>query len=213
MAEDQRLLLVAPGGVGSSPTLVLVQAPRPRPGPIRIVSGDLMGDAPDQEIRHPPGAVRNDLHRRGLRFVVDRPVPGGNRRRRSDILLRGARIAVFVDGCFWHPRPEHSHLPKTNTNWWRLKVRGIAAPRPRHRHPTRCGGLARGQGLGARGSRRGGPGDRATRARPNNAEKPTDLNTLLDRQVPEGLEPSTPATSGYRSSLGKSCKGQAGQGP
>jgi DNA mismatch endonuclease (patch repair protein) len=33
---------------------------------------------------------------------------------------------VFVDGCFWHSCPEHSHLPKTNTNWWRLKFRGIA---------------------------------------------------------------------------------------
>jgi DNA mismatch endonuclease, patch repair protein len=53
-------------------------------------------------------------------------VPGGNRRRRVDILLRGARIAVFVDGCFWHSCPEHSHLPKTNTSWWRLKFRGIA---------------------------------------------------------------------------------------
>jgi DNA mismatch endonuclease, patch repair protein len=42
-----------------------------------------------------------------------------------DILLRGARIAVFVDGCFWHSCPEHCHLPKTNTNWWRLKFRGI----------------------------------------------------------------------------------------
>jgi DNA mismatch endonuclease (patch repair protein) len=74
----------------------------------------------------PEMALRRALHRRGLRFVVDRPVPGGNRRRRVDILLRGARVAVFVDGCFWHSCPEHSHLPKTNTNWWRLKLRGIA---------------------------------------------------------------------------------------
>jgi DNA mismatch endonuclease (patch repair protein) len=74
----------------------------------------------------PELALRSALHRRGLRFVVDRPVPGGNRRRRVDILLRGARVAVFVDGCFWHSCPEHSHLPKTNTSWWRLKFRGIA---------------------------------------------------------------------------------------
>jgi DNA mismatch endonuclease (patch repair protein) len=74
----------------------------------------------------PEMALRRALHRRGLRFVVDRPVPGGNRRRRVDILLRGARIAVFVDGCFWHSCPEHSHLPRTNTSWWRLKFRGIA---------------------------------------------------------------------------------------
>jgi DNA mismatch endonuclease (patch repair protein) len=71
-------------------------------------------------------ALRRALHRRGLRFVVDRPVPGGNRRRRVDILLRGARVAVFVDGCFWHSCPEHRHLPETNTNWWRLKFRGVA---------------------------------------------------------------------------------------
>ncbi|MCO1657351.1 very short patch repair endonuclease [Pseudonocardia humida] len=73
----------------------------------------------------PELALRSALHRRGLRFVVDRPVPGCSGRRRADILLRGARIAVFVDGCFWHSCPEHSHLPKTNTNWWRLKFRGI----------------------------------------------------------------------------------------
>jgi len=71
-------------------------------------------------------ALRSALHRRGLRFVVDRPVPGGDRRRRVDILLRGARVAVFVDGCFWHSCPEHSHLPRTNTSWWRRKFRGIA---------------------------------------------------------------------------------------
>jgi DNA mismatch endonuclease (patch repair protein) len=74
----------------------------------------------------PELAVRSALHRRGLRFVVDRPVPGGNRRRRADILLRGAQVAVFVDGCFWHSCPDHSHLPRTNTSWWRLKFRGIA---------------------------------------------------------------------------------------
>ncbi|MFI5611908.1 very short patch repair endonuclease [Amycolatopsis sp. NPDC051903] len=74
----------------------------------------------------PELAVRSALHRRGLRFVVDRPVPGGNRRRRVDILLRGARIAVFVDGCFWHSCPEHGHLPRANRSWWRLKFRGVA---------------------------------------------------------------------------------------
>jgi DNA mismatch endonuclease (patch repair protein) len=74
----------------------------------------------------PELALRSALHRRGLRFVVDRPVPGGDRRRRVDILLRGVQIAVFVDGCFWHACPEHSHLPKTNTSWWRLKFPSIA---------------------------------------------------------------------------------------
>jgi hypothetical protein len=51
---------------------------------------------------------------------------GEDRRRRVDILLHGARVAVFVDGCFWHSCPEHSQLPKTYTNWLRLMFRGIA---------------------------------------------------------------------------------------
>jgi DNA mismatch endonuclease (patch repair protein) len=74
----------------------------------------------------PEIASRSPLHRRGLRFVVDRPVPGCNRRRRADVPLRGARIAVFVDGCFWHSCPEHGHLTKSDADWWRLKFSGIA---------------------------------------------------------------------------------------
>ncbi|GAA4617835.1 very short patch repair endonuclease [Saccharopolyspora hordei] len=69
--------------------------------------------------------VRRALHRRGLRFLVDAAPPGTNRRRRADIVLRGARMAVFVDGCFWHSCPEHAHLPKNNREWWRRKLEGI----------------------------------------------------------------------------------------
>ncbi|MEV0087305.1 hypothetical protein [Saccharopolyspora sp. NPDC050642] len=58
--------------------------------------------------------LRRALHKRGLRFLVDVSPRGTNRRRRVDILLRGARIAVFVDGCFWHSCPVHAHLPKSN---------------------------------------------------------------------------------------------------
>lgn len=69
--------------------------------------------------------LRRSLHRRGLRFVVDQAPEGTCCRRRVDILLRGARVAVFVDGCFWHSCPSHGHLPKTNRGWWRLKLRGV----------------------------------------------------------------------------------------
>ena len=89
-----------------------------------LVGAHQAGDAADQEIGHRPElALRSALHRRGLRFVVDRPVPGGNRRRRVDILLRGARIAVFVDGCFWHVCPEHGRQPTTNEWYWAPKLR------------------------------------------------------------------------------------------
>lgn len=73
----------------------------------------------------PELALRRALHRRGLRYVVDRAVLGTNRRRRVDILLRGARVAVFVDGCFWHSCPSHAHVPRANRAWWSLKLQGI----------------------------------------------------------------------------------------
>jgi DNA mismatch endonuclease (patch repair protein) len=73
----------------------------------------------------PELALRRALHRRGLRYVVDRAAPGTNRRRRVDILLRGARVAVFVDGCFWHSCPSHAHVPRANRAWWSLKLQGI----------------------------------------------------------------------------------------
>ncbi|MGI5501589.1 very short patch repair endonuclease [Lentzea sp. CA-135723] len=73
----------------------------------------------------PEMAVRRALHRRGLRYLVDVAPPGTNRRRRVDVLLRGARIALFVDGCFWHSCPEHGHLPKANREWWRVKLHGV----------------------------------------------------------------------------------------
>ena len=43
-------------------------------------------------------------------------------RTRPDIVFTRARVAVFVDGCFWHRCPEHGTSPKTNTGWWRRKL-------------------------------------------------------------------------------------------
>jgi DNA mismatch endonuclease, patch repair protein len=65
-------------------------------------------------------ALRRVLHRKGLRYLVDAPISGT--RRRADILFRGARVAVFVDGCFWHFCPFHGTLPKENGEWWRQKL-------------------------------------------------------------------------------------------
>jgi DNA mismatch endonuclease (patch repair protein) len=72
--------------------------------------------------RDTPGelALRSQLHRRGLRFRVDTPVLG--LRRRPDIVFRGKRIAVFVDGCFWHGCPQHGTVPKANRDWWVAKL-------------------------------------------------------------------------------------------
>jgi DNA mismatch endonuclease (patch repair protein) len=63
-------------------------------------------------------AVRRALHAAGLRFRVnDRRLPG-----RPDIVLSRVRLAVFIDGCFWHACPEHGVMPKNNRGWWRQKL-------------------------------------------------------------------------------------------
>jgi DNA mismatch endonuclease (patch repair protein) len=56
-----------------------------------------------------------------MRYRVDaRPDPA--LRGRADILFRSARVAVYVDGCFWHNCPDHGVLPKGNREWWRAKL-------------------------------------------------------------------------------------------
>ena len=69
----------------------------------------------------PELALRRELHRRGLRYRVDAAVPG-LRRRKVDIVFPRIRVAVFVDGCFWHGCPEHRTMPKANEAWWRSKL-------------------------------------------------------------------------------------------
>ena len=71
----------------------------------------------------PELAIRRELHRRGLRYRVDMPIPGVGRTR-PDIVFTRVRVAVFVDGCFWHRCPEHESLPKTNAEWWLNKLNG-----------------------------------------------------------------------------------------
>lgn len=65
--------------------------------------------------------LRRDLHRRGLRYRVDAPLPGLPRRR-ADLLFTRARVAVMVDGCFWHGCPQHGTAPATNRTWWADKL-------------------------------------------------------------------------------------------
>ena len=69
----------------------------------------------------PEVELRKVLHAAGLRFRVDAQLPGMPRRR-ADILFTKARIAVFVDGCFWHVCPIHATQPISNAEWWRSKL-------------------------------------------------------------------------------------------
>lgn len=77
-------------------------------------------------------SVRRNLHARGLRYRVDaRPL--SNLRCKADIVFRRSRIAVFLDGCFWHGCDEHFRAPKTNAEYWAAK---IARNRERDRRNT-----------------------------------------------------------------------------
>lgn len=69
----------------------------------------------------PEVALRQELHRRGVRFRVGAKLPGLSRRS-ADLAWLGRKVAVFVDGCYWHGCPEHFHVPKTNTEWWLEKI-------------------------------------------------------------------------------------------
>lgn len=71
----------------------------------------------------PELALRRILHSRGLRYFVNRR-PLRSLRRTADLVFPGARVAVFVDGCFWHGCPEHHSLARTNSEYWAAKVIG-----------------------------------------------------------------------------------------
>lgn len=70
----------------------------------------------------PELAVRRRLHRQGLRYrVAIAPDPG--LRRKADIVFTRARVAVFIDGCFWHGCPEHGRRAfQHNADYWQCKI-------------------------------------------------------------------------------------------
>lgn len=66
-------------------------------------------------------ALRRAIHALGLRYRVHRrPIP--DLRRTADVVFMSARVAVFVDGCFWHGCEVHRNLPASNRDWWAAKI-------------------------------------------------------------------------------------------
>ncbi len=61
--------------------------------------------------------LRRELHRRGLRYRLHTKLPG-----KPDLVFASARVAVFVDGCFWHGCPKHFRIPATNREYWERKI-------------------------------------------------------------------------------------------
>ena len=68
-------------------------------------------------------AIRRAVHRMGLRYRVN-VRPSSELRVRADMVFTRAKVAVFIDGCFWHGCPEHFIPPKNNAEWWAAKIQG-----------------------------------------------------------------------------------------
>ncbi len=69
----------------------------------------------------PEVAFRSMLHRAGLRFRKDRYIRFERRGVKVDIVFPTQRVAVFIDGCFWHRCPEHATTPSRNHDYWMAK--------------------------------------------------------------------------------------------
>lgn len=72
----------------------------------------------------PELALRSILHSSGYRYRVDLRLDIAGKKVRPDIVFTRQRLAIFVDGCFWHSCPEHGHSPVTNESYWSPKLLG-----------------------------------------------------------------------------------------
>lgn len=66
--------------------------------------------------------LRQALHANGYRYRVDMALEVPGRRVRPDVVFTRAKVAVFVDGCFWHSCPEHGRMPSDPTGYWHAKL-------------------------------------------------------------------------------------------
>ena len=99
----------------------------------------------------PELALRSAVHALGLRYrVAAKPLAG--LRRTADLVFPRAKVAVFLDGCFWHGCPQHHTVASANAKFWADKVDGQPGARPRHRRAAGRGRVGERADLGARGS-------------------------------------------------------------
>lgn len=70
----------------------------------------------------PEVALRSALHRRRVRFRLGQFIVVAGRRIRPDLVFKRARVAVFVDGCFWHGCKLHCRMPTSNREYWQSKI-------------------------------------------------------------------------------------------
>lgn len=94
-----------------------VSPPASSPGARAIMRGNRGRDT------RPELELRSILHRRGFRYRVAFHLRAGHRRVRPDLVFVGLKVAVYVDGCFWHMCPVHGSVPRTNRLYWEPKLR------------------------------------------------------------------------------------------
>jgi DNA mismatch endonuclease (patch repair protein) len=70
----------------------------------------------------PEVAVRRALHAKGFRYRIHLPVRAEGKSVRADIVFPKQKLAVFIDGCFWHSCPVHGNSPRVNTGYWIPKL-------------------------------------------------------------------------------------------
>lgn len=108
--------------VGRDRTVALGSGMRvPYPTPTSAAASSV-GRANRRSDTKPERILRSELHCRGLRFRKDLLVRAGDVLTHPDVVFTRARIAVFVDGCFWHGCPEHGSTPRSNVDYWVPKL-------------------------------------------------------------------------------------------
>lgn len=105
--------------LASSTPTTLLGVPYPQPTS-PAVTAQMRGNK--RADTRPEIAIRSALHRRGYRFRKNHPITVGPVLVRPDIVFTRQRVAVFIDGCFWHRCPEHGRRPRANTEYWQRKL-------------------------------------------------------------------------------------------
>lgn len=98
------------------PPNALPIAPSPASAAVRAVMRGNRGRDTRPEL-----ALRAALHRMGLRYRIDR-APERGLRCRADVVFPRERVAVFVDGCYWHACEVHGRVPSRNSDYWAAKL-------------------------------------------------------------------------------------------
>jgi len=91
-----------------------------RPAAITYIVSKAMRSMPEHSTG-PEMIVRRLLFANGLRYRVQYPVPSASRRT-IDIAFPGKKVAIFIDGCFWHGCTVHRNIPAHNHDWWKNKI-------------------------------------------------------------------------------------------